>query len=355
MTFQNPEAFARYQRQMILPGFGPDAQRAMSEGHAVVIGCGALGCVVADWLCRAGVGRLTIIDRDTVELGNLHRQTLFDEQDAREGTPKAIAAQQRLHRVNSGVRIDAGVHDVNAQTVERLLPHEGGRTVVLDATDNFQTRYLLNDVCVKLGLPLVYAGVVGTNGMVLPILPGESPCLRCVFPEPPAPGLTPTCETAGVLGPAVGVIGSLQAAEGIKLLAGRREAASGSLYWIDLWRNAHREIDVSGADRASCPCCGRREFEFLHGPRAAGGTAALCGANSVQVHGSGAGMDLDGLLERLRAHGSFTRTRHLLKGTLRTESGAEMDLTVFPDGRAIIGGTSDPLVARTIYDRYIGS
>jgi adenylyltransferase/sulfurtransferase len=347
--------FSRYQRQMILPEFGVSMQASLGSGHAIIIGCGALGCVVADWLCRAGVGRLTIVDRDVVELGNLHRQVLFDEADAAGAVPKAVAAAERLARVNSAVRIEARVHDANARSIEGLLEDRAENAVVVDATDNFQTRYLLNDACVKHGLALAYAGVVGTHGMVMTILPGETPCLRCVFPEPPAPGSSPTCETAGVLGPAVGVIASMQAAEAIKVLGGRRERVSPRLCWMDVWTNERREIDVGTIDRSACPCCAGRRFDFLEGPLADAGTTALCGSRSVQVLGLGGLLDLESLEARLGPHGTFTRTRHLLRGVLKNDGGTrDIELTVFADGRAIVGGTQDPAFARSIYARYVG-
>ncbi len=375
MPIRPEDVLARYHRQMLLPGFGVEGQERLGAASVLVVGCGALGCVVADGLVRAGVGRVVIVDRDVVEETNLQRQVLFDERDAREGVPKVEAAARRLRAVNSGVVIDPVLADVSARNVEGLVR---GMDVVVDGTDNFQTRYLVNDACVKLGVPLVYGGVVGTvgMGMVICVQRAESEegssaaaaetragkpvprtaCLRCVFPEPPAAGIAPTCDTAGVLGAMVGIVGSVQVAEALKVLMGKWDVVSRGLRQMDIWNGVWREIGLGGVDRAACVCCGKREFEFLEGGRGDAGETSLCGSNAVQVMPSAAGssVDLAELRTRLSSHGVFTATEHLLRGKLERERGG-IELTVFRDGRAIVKGTTDGALARGIYAKYVGS
>lgn len=345
---------------MLLPGIGEEGQRRLLSSSALVVGCGALGCVLADALARAGVGRLVLIDRDIVEITNLQRQILYDEADARDGVPKAAAAARRLKAVNSAIAIEPVVADLNARNVERLVRSIGPSGVVMDGTDNFQTRYLLNDACVKAAVPLVYGGVVGTAGMNMTILPGRTPCLRCVFPDPPAPGSTPTCDTAGVLGPMVSAVAAAQAAEAIKVLLGRDDLIRPTLVQFDLWNNQRHAIDLSALDRSTCPCCALRRFDFLEGEHSDSGTTSLCGSNAMQVlpATSGAAVDLAALAGRLAAHGAFERTEHLLRGVLAVESarsGRSVELMVFRDGRALVKGTADAAVARSIYARYVGA
>lgn len=343
---------------MLLPQIGEAGQQRLRSSHALLVGCGALGTVIADALVRAGVGRLTIADRDVVELTNLQRQVLFDESDVRDANPKAEAAAVRLRSINSQVEVNPEVTDVTSRTIDRLTQ---GVSVVLDGTDNFQTRYLLNDICVRSGLPLIYGGAVGTVGMTMSILPNTTPCLRCVFPEPPPPGSTATCDTAGVLGPAVGVIANMQAAEAIKILTGRPEACSRTLREIDLWSARSRDLDISATGPSpNCPCCGQRRFEFLE-QGASDGTTALCGADAIQVAppaGASVSVDLAAAAARLARHGTFAATRHLVRGTFTHESnrttGAPIELTLFRDGRAVIKGTQDAAAARSMYAKYIG-
>lgn len=358
--------FARYHRQMLLPEIGREGQERLLASHAAVIGCGALGSCIADSLARAGVGRLTIVDRDLLELTNLQRQTLYDEQDLADNLPKAEAARRRLVRINSVVSIHAIVDDVNASNVESII---GEAQVIVDGLDNFETRYLLNDVAVKRGIAYVYGGAVATHGMTATFLPHPppagrarrawdafaGPCLRCVFDAAPPAGSTLTCDTAGVLGPAVGVIANMQAAEAIKILAGRFDAVSRELTTIDLWRGEHQRLDLAGAWRGGeCACCGQGRFEHLAG-EFAGATASLCGREAVQiVPRAAAQTDLASLAARLEAHGWVEHNRFLLRASLHDATGP-IDLTVFPNGRAIIKGTSQPEVARGIYARYIGS
>lgn len=361
-----PAELARYHRQMILPGVGEAGQRRLARARAVIVGCGALGCQAADLLARAGVGSLTLIDRDVVEWTNLQRQTLFTEADARVGEPKARAAARRLADVNSGIELLPVIADATHRNVERLAGLAGAtgdaaRTVLIDGTDNFQTRYLLNDVAVKHGVVYVYAGVVGVSGMAMPVVPGLGPCLRCVFEEPPPPGSTPTCDTAGVLGPAVAVVAGMQAAEVIRRIVMEEAAGPAALQEFEVWPGRSRRIELAAARRGDCPCCGRRRFEFLEGGRAED-TAVLCGQRAVQVWPveaqAGGGVDLRALAARLAAHGPVAGHEYLLRARLEGERGREgaaIELTVFGDGRAVVRGTDDVSAARAIYARYVGT
>jgi adenylyltransferase/sulfurtransferase len=351
-----PEDLRRYHRQAMLPGIGVEGQRRLGSSHAAIVGCGALGCASADALARAGVGFLTLVDRDVVELTNLQRQSLFDERDAAELAPKAEAARARLSAINSGVRVRAVVDDLTGQNASRLLFDAGmpPPAVLVDGTDNFETRYVLNDLAVKHGVAYLYGGVVGTTGMQFSVRPGSGgPCLRCIFPEPPPPGAAPTCETAGVLGPAVSIVAACQAADAIKILTGNAGLVSASLLTFDLWTGERRRIDLSSARRADCPACGLGRFEFLDGGPG-GGAVTLCGQDAVQVSpGAGAPIDLSRLGERLEAVGRVTRTAHLLRAVVPERGGVE--LTVFRDGRAIVKGVRGPEEARALYARWVGS
>ena len=362
----------RYNRQVLFSALGEEGQQRICRATAVVAGCGALGTASANALARAGVGSLRVIDRDVVEESNLHRQVLFDEQDCRENLPKAVAAQAKLRLANSSIAVTGVVTDINPANVEQLI---AGADVVVDGTDNFETRFLLNDACVKHGVPWVYGGAVGSTGMTMTIVPGQTPCLRCVFESPPAPGMSPTCETAGILGALPGVIGNWQASEALKICAGRRDAVCTQLVTIDLWTCEVRQFNVAGArDQGSCPCCHSRRFEFLEG-KAASTSTGLCGRHAVQINPrTGGALDLQALAARLRANAAVSAvvaSRFLLKftapsadtgsqqqteaarGTLPGQQGLEF--TVFPDCRAIIKGTTDVTEARTAYAKYIGA
>ena len=337
---------ARYSRQVLFEGIGSEGQARLMASKVALVGCGALGTVQASLLARAGVGRLRIIDRDFVEESNLQRQILFDEEDARAILPKAVAAVNKLRAANSLVQVEGVVDDLSASTIGRLLE---GFDLLLDATDNFDARFLLNDYAVKTGTPWVYGACVGSYGLTFPILPGETACLRCIFESAPPPGLSPSCDTAGVIGPIVGAIASLQAAEALKILSARRDRVSRRMTVIDLWDNRHDAIDLPPRDPA-CPCCGRREFPYLEGSLGAD-TTTLCGRDSVQIRRRDGGrIDLDGLAGRLASFGTIERNRFLVRVTIDGHP-----LTVFADGRAIVGGTSDPAVAKSIYARYIGT
>lgn len=337
----------RYHRQQIL--LGEEAQRQLREAHVLVVGCGALGCVSADLLVRAGVGKVTLVDRDLVELTNLQRQTLYEEADV--GQPKAARAAARLQRVNTDVDVHAQVVDLAAANVERIagIGTERQVDVIVDGTDNFQIRYVLNDLSVKHAVAYVYAGAVATRAMLMVITP-ESACLRCVFEHPPAPGTQPTCDTAGVLAGATAAIAARQAVEAMKTITGG--PVETGLVEMDVWEGRTRRLDI-GARRPACPCCGQHQFEFLDGHRD-GDAATLCGRNAVQIGATGQ-VDLEALAARLQAHGAFSVDRYMLRGKLHEPvAGEVMGLTVFHDGRAIVEGTTETGVARGVYARYIG-
>lgn len=365
MTPQSPYPAPsdRYHRQMLLPGVGPGGQQRLAAAHAAIVGCGALGCASADLLARAGVGTLTLIDRDVVELTNLQRQTLFTEADARDGVPKALAAAQRLRAVNSSINIRPIVADLTARNIEQLLLEKHANdvppvSILIDGADNFQTRYLINDLAIRDSLPYAYAGVVGTTGMALTVIPTRTPCLRCLFEDPPAPGSTPTCDTAGVYGPAVTAVVASQVSDALKILLSQADLVAPTLLEFDLWSNHHRRLDLARARRPDCPCCGQRRFEFLDGSRAED-TAILCGQRAVQIwpdHADGE-IDLSALAMRLRFHGSVVAHEYLLRAKLNTEKGKDgqpLELTVFADGRGVIRGTDQIAVARAVYARYVG-
>ena len=337
---------ARYSRQVLFEEIGSQGQARLMASKAVLVGCGALGTVQASLLVRAGVGTLRIIDRDFVEESNLQRQILFDEEDVRAVLPKAAAAEAKLRAVNSLVRVEGVVEDVNAASIARLLD---GFDLILDATDNFDARFLLNDYAVKTGRPWIYGACVGSYGLTFPVLPGETACLRCVFESAPPPGLSPTCDTAGVLGPIVGMIASLQAAEALKILSGRADRVSRKMAVLDVWEGRQDLVDLPRRD-PDCPCCARRQFPYLEGT-AGSDSATLCGRDAVQIRRrDGLKLDLDDLARRLGPLGRIEKNRFLLR--------AEIDpyrLTLFADGRAIISGTNDPAVARSIYARYVGT
>ena len=334
----------RYVRQTLFPGIGEEGQRRLLGATAVIIGCGATGSVLANHLARAGVGHLRIVDRDYIELNNLQRQLLFDETDIALGLPKAVAAARKLQQINSDIHIEGMVADVHAENVERLI---ADADVVMDGTDNFEARFLINDACVKGGRPWVYTGVVGSYGMTATIVPGETACLRCLFGNVPAPGTLPTCDTAGIIGPAVATVASIAAAEAMKLLVGRGERNRGLIH-VDLWDNTY-EMFESSPPRPDCLTCGQQHFTFLE---AEGDTHAtsLCGRDAVQVRVRGASsIDLAHLAQRLAAVGMVKVNAFLLK--------AEIDgyeFTIFPDARAIIKGTTDEEQARVLYARYVG-
>lgn len=341
-------SLARYARQIRYAPLGEEAQLKLRGGRALVCGVGALGSVIADTLVRAGVGKVRLVDRDFVELTNLQRQMLFDERDAAAGTPKAIAAADKLRAINSTVEVEPIVADVDPSNILQLCD---GVDVIVDGTDNFETRFLINDAAVKLGVPWVYGGAIGGEGRTMTIMPGESPCLRCVMAEPPPPGTSDTCDTVGILGPVIHVVGALEAMEALKILTGRREAVNRGLTIIDVWHNTSRTIGLGAlAEAADCGACKRREFPWLEATQGTR-SAVLCGRNAVQISGAERrAIALDALADKLAAVGKVVRNPFLLRAAI-----GEFVVTVFPDGRAIIGGTDDIAVARSVYARYIGA
>ncbi len=337
----------RYSRQMRFHGMGEAGQRRLLAAHVTLCGCGALGTVLANALVRAGVGHLRLVDRDFIETNNLQRQVLFDEHDVAENLPKAEAAARKLNAINSAVHVEPVVTDIDRTNILDLV-HDAD--LILDGTDNFEIRYLINDVAVKLGKPWVYGGCIGSHGQTMTILPGETPCLRCVFEAAPAPGEGGTCETAGVLSPIVNIVASFQAAEAFKVLTGRREQISRDLIYIDVWDNILRRIKIAPLlGKVDCPCCRHRRFEWLEGEQGSH-TTSLCGRNAVQVaHRTAARLNFEELARHLETLGEVTYNRFLLKFTADGH-----EFTVFPDGRAIIKGTNDVDKARTLYAKYIG-
>ncbi|MCE5269395.1 MAG: ThiF family adenylyltransferase [Planctomycetaceae bacterium] len=343
----NPHGdLARYARQTRFAPLGEDGQRRLRQSRALLCGCGALGSAIANILVRAGIGSLRIVDRDFVELSNLQRQTLFDQSDAEAGTPKAIAAAEKLQSINAGVVIEPIVADIEPTTIERFSDHVD---LILDGTDNFETRFLINDLAVKQGIPWIYGGCVGAEGQTMTILPGETGCLRCLMTDCPAPGATPTCQTAGILAPIVGVIASFEAAEAIKILSGNRHAISRDLTVVDLWANHLRQIDLGRLrTQVDCPTCKHGQFPWLSG-RSASTTAVLCGRGAVQLTHPDQSVSLDELATRLAGVGRVVRNQYLLR--LLVDG---YELTVFPDARAIISGTDDVATARAVHAKYIG-
>jgi len=333
----------RYSRQVVLPEIGPEGQRRLGAATAVIIGCGALGGFTAGLLARAGVGRLRLVDRDVVELQNLQRQVLYDEEDARAALPKAEAAARRLAKINSDILLEPHITDVHAGNLEALL---ADADVVMDGTDNFETRYLLNDACIKHGIPWFYGGVISTGGMALAVVPGAGPCLRCLFPEPPPPGTTPTCDTVGVLNSIPAVIGAIQAAAAIQHLVDPASLVV-RLVSVDLWRGSFRAAKVQRD--LTCRCCAANTYDFLSQQRGSW-TTTLCGRNTVQITPEvGPEGSLEALGERLRSLGRVTFNGLLLKLELDAHT-----LLIFPDGRTLVQGTDDEAAARTLYARTIG-
>ncbi len=336
----------RYSRQILFPEIGKAGQQKLLRSRVLLVGCGALGCSHAEMLARAGVGKLRIVDRDFVELTNLQRQTLFTESDAAERLPKAVAAKSRISAINSDIDVEAVVADVNNSNIESLIK---GCDVVIDGTDNFQIRYLLNDACVKFGVTWIYGAVVSSYGTTMTIIPGRTPCLRCIFDEMPDAGSSPTCDTAGVIMPIIATVSATQVAETMKILVGDNDALHRSLLQFDVWANDRQMIKL-GQPNPDCKCCGMRQFEFLDAD-AQEFSAVLCGRNAVQIAPPRpVTLDLPRLAERLGQHAQVKQNEYLV----RFMSG-ENELTVFADGRAIIKGIDDIAAARSLYSRFIGN
>ena len=333
----------RYSRQVLFPAIGEAGQRRLGSSHVAVVGCGATGAAAAALLARAGVGTLTIVDRDFVEESNLQRQVLFDEQDALEALPKAEAARRKIAQFNSHIEVRAHVADLVPANIHALL---GEAEILLDATDNFETRYLMNDYAVEQGRPWIYAAAVGAYAATMNILPGETACLACLFPKPPV-GTVATCDTAGILNTAVNFAASVEVTEALKFLVGAQDKMRRTLLGRDLWSNDQAEINAS-TPRARCAVCQQRDFSHLRGDHRP--QITLCGRNSVQIHEHHRPVDFAEMHRRLEPHGKVSFNRLLL----RFERG-EHTVTVFADGRALVQGTTDVAVARSLYARFIGS
>jgi molybdopterin/thiamine biosynthesis adenylyltransferase len=333
----------RYSRQVLFRGIGAEGQRRLAAARVTVVGCGATGSALASLLARAGVGSLRIIDRDYVEPSNLQRQSLFDENDAAESVPKAIAAARKIAAFNSEIAVEPQVADLTPANVESLLAHSD---LVLDGTDNFETRYLVNDYAVQQGVPWIYGAAVGSYGVSMDILPGETACLACVFLAQPR-GVVETCDTSGILNSAVNLVASIEATEALKLLVGARDRLRRTLLSFDVWSNERSEISAA-RPRPDCQTCAKREFIHLDGKGRPHIT--LCGRNSVQIHERERPIDFAEMSERLKPHGAVRHNDLVLKFWRD-----DYEMTLFPDGRAIIKGTSDPAVARSLYARYVGS
>jgi adenylyltransferase/sulfurtransferase len=333
----------RYSRQTLFREIGPEGQKRLSQARAVIVGCGATGSAVASLLARSGVGTLRIVDRDYVESSNLQRQSLFDENDARESVPKAVAAARQIARFNSQIVVEPQVADLTPAITNTML---GGADLILDGTDNFETRYLINDYAVKNSVAWIYAAAVGSYGVTMNVLPGETACLACVFPDAPR-GTVETCETAGILNSAVNLVASLAATEALKFLVGVRSEMRRSLLSWDVWRNEQAEVSAS-RPRAGCRACGERNFVHLAGEGRPHIT--LCGRNSVQIHERQRPVDFAEMSARLKPLGTVRHNEFVLKFWREP-----YEMTLFPDGRAIIKGTTDTAIARSLYARYVGS
>ncbi len=336
----------RYSRQILFAPIGKTGQEKLLKSRVLIVGSGALGCAHAETLARAGVGFLRVVDRDFVESSNLQRQTLFSEADAKERLPKAIAAKNRLAAINSEIEVEAIVADVNFSNIENFVED---CDLILDGTDNFQTRYLINDACVKLQKTWIYGAAVSSYGATMTIMPNETACLRCIFEEMPPVGSAPTCDTTGVIQPIIQSVSAIQTTEALKILTGDFAALHQTLLQIDVWQNDWRKIKI-GSPNADCECCGRKNFEFLDAETSEF-SAVLCGRNAVQIAPpKPVDLDLPTLATRLEPFGAVKQNEYLLRLNV-----GEFELTVFKDARAIVRGTDDISTARSIYAKFIGS
>ena len=339
----HPSTVERYSRQVLFSGIGRAGQEKLSAAHIALVGCGATGAAAAGLLARAGIGTLTLIDRDYVEESNLQRQVLFDEADVRDALPKAEAARRKIALFNSEVKVNAAVADLTPGNIHELLQ---GASLILDATDNFETRYLLNDYAVEQRKPWIYSAAVGAYAVTMNILPGKTACLACIFPEAPG-GAVETCDTSGILNSAVNLAASLAVTEAMKYVTGAHDKMRRTLLSCDLWSNEWSEVKAA-APRIGCPVCGQRDFRHLRGEGRPHIT--LCGRNSVQIHEHSRPVDLAAMAVRLEAHGNVRFNSMLL----RFEREKHV-ITLFADGRAIVQGTTDVALARSLYARFIGS
>ncbi len=339
---------ARYSRQILFNGIGAEGQAMLSHSRVLLVGCGALGSVMAEIVTRAGIGSLTIADRDYIDESNLQRQSLYTEEDCHAGLPKAAAAVSHLAKINGSVELIPQILDVNAGTIEALVR---GQNLILDGTDNFETRFLLNDASLKWNIPWVYGACVGAYGMCLAFIPGSGPCLRCVLGQLPPPGSSPTCDTVGVIGPIVHLVAALEAAEALKILTGRLERVNSKLVSVDLWANHITSLELAKQhDATPCPACGERLFEFLEGKHQ-GRMQALCGRDAVQVYrDSPSPVDFRTIAERLAPVGAVTYNEFLLKASVD-----RFEIALFRDGRGIVRGTHDADEAKRVYAKFIGN
>ncbi|MEC0231121.1 ThiF family adenylyltransferase [Paenibacillus alba] len=339
---------ARYSRQILFSPIGAEGQRKLGESRVAIVGMGALGTVLANHMVRAGIGYVRLIDRDFVDTSNLQRQMLYDEEDANTTTPKAIAAARRLQLVNSLVTIEPHVTDLNSTNAEDLLSDVD---LILDGTDNFSVRFLINDVSMKLGIPWIYGGAVASRGVSLTIIPGQTPCLRCLFTQAPAAGTAETCDTAGVIGGIIHVVASFQSTEALKLLIGAKEQLNLKMQQWDLWFNQHSAIRVDGALKSDCPACAKKQYEYLEAHLENDTIQSLCGRNSVQIQPIvPSTKSLDDWEERLKPLGPVEKNRFLLK----FQAAPDLHMVIFPGGRVLIQGTDDLIQAKSLYSRYIG-
>jgi len=339
----SPEQRERYSRQIVLPEIGEEGQQRLLRSTAAIVGCGALGSLQAQALARAGVGCLILVDRDYLELSNLQRQWLYEESDLQEDLPKAVTAARRLARINSGIELRPVVADLSPSNIADAL---AGAGVILDGTDNFETRYLINDYCVRHGIPWIYGAALGAYGITMPIVPGRSACLKCLYPEPPTPPL-PTCETAGILNAVTSAVASIQTADALKLLCGAGHLLRLRITVMDLWEGRIRQVEQPGPQE-DCPACAGRVFSHLQAVRRA--PITLCGRNAVQIHEDPRPVDLGELARRLAPLGEVKVTPFALRFRI-----PPYELTVFADNRVIVKGVGDPGVARSLYARYIGN
>lgn len=341
----------RYHRQRLVEGIGDSGQVAISKANITIVGVGALGCLSATMLARAGVGSLTLIDRDIVEATNLQRQLLFTEADAKSQQPKATAAAKHLQIINSDIQIISHVEDLTARNIVSLL---GNTDVIVDGLDNFHTRYLLNDYAIKNRIPFMFAGVIAGQGNVMTVIPPVTPCLRCLFPNPPFPGKQETCDTAGVLAPAIGIAASCQTMDVLKYITGNQDKITPTLLTFDLWNSVSNRHEIGNPD-SDCICCGKHEYEFLD--KQVVEPLVLCGRLAVQLP-SIDGFNLPSVATKLQEHGDFASSNTMIRGTFLEERGdndTPITMLCFHDGRTIIHGTDDVKRAKAIFERYVGN
>lgn len=337
----------RYSRHYLFPSIGKNGQEKLGQSRVAIVGIGALGTALANHMVRSGIGYVRIIDRDFVEYSNLQRQVLFDEKDAELSLPKAIAAKNKLNLINSSITIDAHVADLTWKNAEELLTDVD---IILDGSDNFEVRYLINDVSVKYNIPWIYGGAVSSRGMTFTIIPNQTPCLRCIFPEETAPGTTHTCDTAGVIGPIIQVVAAYQATEVLKILLGDYEHLNTSLRNFELWQNEYFDINLKNGRNKDCPVCTHHRYDYLDPKNKAERVISLCGRDTIQISPADiVQINLVKLAEKLKPVGRVEETPYLVRFYVDV-----YNLTIFLDGRVLVHGTGDKIIARNLYAKYIG-